>query len=332
MTNGTRWKGIYLLLIPAFFSVTAANAYSRTDDEVISEVREYVEQTVKNLHIPGAAFALVKEGSIVHTSAYGITPAGMDVKTDTPFLIGSISKTLTAYGILKLTGQHQINLEDKVQKYLPSLSIPPGSNGRELKIRHLLTHRSGISTWQGLRYADLGLDHPDAISQTLTELFSDNIELKPGADFAYSAANYLILAGVIESVTGERFSEYMQQNIFQPLGMADAAANREEAVRRGWVNGYQSWFGFNIPSRASYDNAGAPYGYIAASATDMAYFLAELQSLYSAPPASAVSRLMQKPSAPDNSSGYGFGVRFLQNGEVSLAGHGGSNADFRSEM
>lgn len=338
------------LLIVLSLSITSPTLAQTSNQQQIYKIQQYVEEVANNLQIPSVALALVKDGKVVHTSVLGkasqqnvsesnslLIPVALNLyqtsrkkspsNQDRPYLIGSISKTLTAYGVLKLIEKDSISLDDPVHDYLSLQNISKATNRKELTIKHLLTHQSGIDFFTGMKYADLGLTHENAISQTIQKLFSESITLQPGERFIYNPANYLILAGIIESVTGEQYSDYMKNHVFQPLTMKNAAANEKQVIQNGLIQGYQSWFGFSIPATIGYDNSGAPYGYIAASINDMGRFLATLQKQEE-----IKSQMFDTRIKTSENTAYGLGTRIINTNNFTLMGHGGSNANFRSEM
>lgn len=345
---------IFLLLIIIVFSIsTTISAQKTTDKQKINDVEKHIEESVNALDIPGVAFVLMKNGKTVYKSVSGnsyrqelknetsllfplqflwfLNSEEKKVDYNTPFLIGSISKTITAYAILQLAEKGHLSLEDPVQKHLSSIDFPKSKNKKELLISDLLTHQSGINQYIGMKYADLGLNHRNAIMQTIQKLFSEVDTIQPREKFEYSPINYLILAGVIESISGRAYADYLNQKIFQPLDMKSAAANQKESIQNGLIQGYQSWFGFSLPVSIPYDNSGASYGYISASINDMAKFVAELQEPEGSMPETK-GRMLQPQIKTSQSTAYGLGTRFFSTDAFTLIGHSGSNANFRSEM
>ena len=344
-------KAAFLFIVFCFFMTTTNMAQQPGNQKNIPQkIEQYVEEVAENLQIPAVTLALVKDGAIVHTSFFGkapgqnftnnnssLIPITVNISKlksnenilgrDTPFLIGSVSKTLTAYGVLKLVEKDLLSLDDPVRQYLPSLGLSEGTNGNELSVKHLLTHQSGIGNFTGMKYADLGLTGEDAIGEAIQQLLSEKILLQPGERYEYSPANYLLLAGIIEAITGKKYSEYMKKYVFQPLGMENTSTSKKNIIRSGLVQGYQSWFGYPVPTTVGYDNSGAPYGYIAASIKDMATFLAALQK------EEEIKSEMFKPWVKTSKyTAYGLGARIIDTGEYTLTGHGGANGNFRSEM
>ena len=192
---------------------------------------------------------------------------------ETPFTIESISKSLTGLAIMKLINENIIELDDPVQKHLPWFTLEDKQAAAQMTIKQLLTQTSGISTYTGLLLSDKEAEDFGVIKNNVKSLSNVKLASPLGEKHQYSNANFLILGALIEEVTKQTYAEYMEKNVFLPLGMRNAAANHDLAYQKGYLKGYQSWFGIPRKSAVSYDNGGAPYGYITASAKDMIQYL-----------------------------------------------------------
>jgi CubicO group peptidase (beta-lactamase class C family) len=126
--------------------------------------------------------------------------------------IGSVAKQFTAMTIMMLADENKLNYDDPVSKYLPEL----GRSLNGISLRHLLNHTSGIPD-----VGDLGIDHPQLTNDEVIRRLSQQGFLLsgPGAKYRYSNANYILLSVVVERVSGRRFSDFLADKIFKPLGM-----------------------------------------------------------------------------------------------------------------
>ena len=105
-----------------------------------------------------------------------------------------------------------------------------------------------MSTYEGLALSDKQLKSTTAIKENVMKLSKVKLNAPPGEKYQYSNANYLVLGALIEAISKETYSSYMEKQIFQPLKMNGAAANRENSYKKGYLTGYQSWFG--IPRKS----------------------------------------------------------------------------------
>lgn len=244
------------------------------EEKVTAMIDSYVEAYMEEHQVPGVSIAIVKENGDIYTKGWGVTGQSEEqVTPHTPFLLGSMSKSLTALAIMKLMEDNVVNLEDRAVDHVSWFTLKDEQASSRITIEQLLSHTSGISTYTGLQLADRGAADLHAIEQNVRELKNIGLTASPGESYQYSDANYLVLGTIIEEVSNQPFSEYMNDYIFAELEMKDAAAERNAASENGYLAGYQSWFGIPKKSSVPYDNGGAPYGYIAASAQDMARYV-----------------------------------------------------------
>ncbi|MBD1381762.1 serine hydrolase domain-containing protein [Metabacillus arenae] len=322
------------VLLISFFTFLPVYHVSAEQD-IKMTIDNYVETFLEKHRIPGASIAIVHENKIFYSNGWGVTGEGEKVTTKTPFLLGSISKSLTGLAIMKLIEEDTVNLEDPVQKYIPWFTLKDQQAAAQITIKHLLSHTSGISTYSGLLKADQGSKNLNAIKNNVKSLSNVDLTALPGAKYQYSDANYIILGALIEEVTNQTFSDYMKQQIFLPLGMTNTGADKKTAYKKGYHAGYQSWLGIPRKSKVPYDNGGAPYGYIAASAKDMVQYIKLLNQrgnnnlltkknmdLYLSP-------LIQ---IPENEY-YGFGLKITSpDSENEMIWHSGSTPDSHAEL
>ncbi|SDC94051.1 CubicO group peptidase, beta-lactamase class C family [Terribacillus halophilus] len=301
--------------------------------ETSKELTDYLERYLEQEKIPGASISIVSKGETVYTYNWGVT--GEDeqrVTSQTPFTIGSISKSFTGLAIAKLIDEGQLSLDHHISDFLPSLHLHGAEN--HITIRHLLTHTSGISSYDGLKISDIGNAEQIELKKIAQRLSGISLTQEPGSVHQYSAANYLILGAIIEEVTKQKFADYMQQHIFSPLGMTHTAADEDAANRTGYRSGYQSWFGYPVKSKVAYDNSGTPYSTITSSAEDMTQFILLLLGRHNEDvSASILNRYTEKLYERKSDVYYGFGLRHtkLHSGQ-DIIWHSGSTPDAHAEL
>ncbi|OOZ84507.1 serine hydrolase domain-containing protein [Bacillus cereus] len=325
---------IYILCNVLMLCITDPKVYAQQNIKIALD--KYIEKFIKEQNIPGASVAIVHKKDVFFTKTIGITgESEKKVTSKTPFAIGSISKSLTALAIVKLIEDKKLKLEDPVQRYLPWFKLKDSQISSNITIQHLLTHTSGISTYEGLALSDKQSQNSTALKENVMKLSNVKLTAPPGEKYQYSNANYIVLGALIEGVTNETYSSYMEKNIFQPLNMNGAAASKEIAYEKDYLTGYQSWFGIPRKSVVSYDNAGAPYGYITANLEDMIQFLMFLNR-------KEHTQFLKKENIDlylsslykiNSEKSYGFGLRTtnINDGE-KMIWHSGSTPDARAEM
>lgn len=188
---------------------------------------------------PGAlAFVLIEGGQVSDTH---FRSAGQPVDADTLFQVASMSKWVTAWGVMTLVQDGKLDLDAPVSTYLTRWSLPPSEfDNRQVTVRRLLSHTAGLT--DGLGYGGFAPGRPvQSIEASLTRASdaSPNAEgavrvgVEPGSGFEYSGGGYTLLQLIIEEVSGQDFNTYMKQRVLAPLGMkrstfdidADKSAN-----------------------------------------------------------------------------------------------------------
>lgn len=325
---------IYILCNVLMLCITDAKVYAQQNIKIALD--NYIEKFIKEQNIPGASVAIVHKKDVFFTKTIGITgESEKKVTSKTPFAIGSISKSLTDLAIVKLIEDKKLKLEDPVQRYLSWFKLKDSQISSTITIQHLLTHTSGISTYEGLAISDKQSKNSTELKENVMKLSNVKLTAPPGEKYQYSNANYIILGALIEEVTNETYSSYMEKYIFQPLNMNGAAASKEIAYEKNYLTGYQSWFGIPRKSVVSYDNAGAPYGYITANLEDMIQYIMFLNRPEDAQFLKQENMdLFLSPLYKINSEkSYGFGLRTTNiNENETIIWHSGSTPDARAEI
>jgi len=161
---------------------------------------------------------IAENGNIVFQKSYGIAneKSQQAVNDSTIFELASISKQFTAMGIVLLEKAGKLSYDDEVAKYVPELKAYEG-----VTIHHLLNHTSGLPDYMDL--ADRHWDKSHIVTnEDILKLYDEHqpkANFLPNEKWEYSNMGYLVLASIIERVSGQKFSDYLQQKVFQPLGM-----------------------------------------------------------------------------------------------------------------
>lgn len=330
-------KGAFKVIFFCFLCVIFQPAIHISAEQNMEEkLDNYIEDYLEEYQVPGTAVTLVNNGEIFYSKSWGVTgETEQKVTSATPFTIGSISKSLTGLAVMRLVEEGAFSLEDPVQQYLPWFTLKDQEAAASITIKQLLTQTSGFSTYSGLELSERGANDEQTIKESTASLSNVKLSATPGELYQYSNANFLILGSLIEEVTGQSYAEYMEQEVFLPLGMKDAAADKDIAYDKGYAAGYQSWFGIPRKTVTAYDNSGAPYGYITASAEDMVKFISFLHSPESFNLLTDAS--LKQYISPFVQTGanryYGLGIR-ISNPESAekMLWHSGSTPDSHSEV
>jgi CubicO group peptidase (beta-lactamase class C family) len=208
-------------------------------EQFTSYLDGHIPALMKDYDVPGVSIALVKGGKTTWSKAYGYADLekGRKMTTATYFRVESISKSVTAWGVMKLVEKGQIELDKPVAQYLKNWQFPESQFSEEkVTVRQLLTHTAGLPLGDFLdRYS------PQEEIPTLAESLSKNAILIREPDslsFSYSNTGYNLLELLIEEVTAFDFAEYMAKEILIPLGMHKASFNWSEDFNPAVPVGY----------------------------------------------------------------------------------------------
>lgn len=278
---------------------TAAQARAPSDS-----LSEFIAAEMQNSGVPGIALAIVEDGEIV-TGAYGeaLIGSGRAVTPSTPFLIGSISKSITAMAVMQLVESEAVDLDAPISTYLDEFQ--ENASGA-ITTRQLLSHTSGFSTRQGNDIHDDGAHSANALQRQVERIALWSPTHAPDERWQYSNANYLVLGALVEAVSGRAFASYVESEILEPIGMDDtfvADGRSDEAM----AIGHQPWFGTKRALRNNETSrAAAPAGGVVSTASDLALFLAVMMNGQDDVISAESKSVMLRPASAA-SPGYGFG-------------------------
>jgi CubicO group peptidase (beta-lactamase class C family) len=234
-------------------------------------VDRWLEGQLSDAGIPGGSLVIVRDGRIVDERGFGTAdPSGRPVTATTPFVIGSLSKSITALAVMQLVDAGEVALDSPVRRYLPEFRVADPAVSDRITVRDLLTHTSGLSTPVGIAPLTTA---PTSLDARVRDLATAELVSEPGTRYAYSNANYLVLGRLVEVVSGEPFGAYVQAHVFNPLGMAHAATDRATADAAGLTDAHRLWFGL-ADDHAPLDRPDlVPAGWMTASADDLGRLL-----------------------------------------------------------
>ena len=237
----------------------------------------WFDDVVHDAAIPGAAIVVVRDGRIVHEHGVGVADdSGRLVTAQTPFVIGSLTKSLTALAVAQLAERGRIDLDAPVRRYVPDFAVADPTAGATITVRQLLDQTSGLTTAAGIA----PLSSPaTSLADQVRALASARPASAPGVAFQYSNANYVVLGRLIEVVSGLSYEAYMRANVFEPLRMTHTSSVLATARADGLGQAHRLWFGLPDAHEPLFREDLAPAGFVASSADDLANVLiAEMNS------------------------------------------------------
>jgi CubicO group peptidase (beta-lactamase class C family) len=223
------------VLLAAVASAGAAPLSAQRGHDPLAGFDAYVERVLRTFDVPGAAVAIVHNGQILVARGYGVKRLGQPgrVDADTRFGIASNTKLFTATAIALLVEQGKLQWDDPVIRYLPEFAMYDPYVTRELTVRDLLVHRSGL----GLGAGDL-LWWP-ASTYDRAEIARRLRYIKPATSFrsayAYDNVLYLVAGQLIEKLSGMSWEEFVRTRILVPVGMTSSTVRHSDAAKGGNV-------------------------------------------------------------------------------------------------
>lgn len=222
-----------LSLISAPRTTAEQDLDGRVDALVGAEMREQ--------RIPGLALAVLRDGKVVRAQGYGMANVelGVAVKPETIFQTGSVGKQFTAAAVMMLVEEGKVGLDDKLSKYLEGTP----QAWKDVTVRNLLTHTSGIADYTNHEYTKAGglinLRGDYTEEQLYQKLVQLPLNFETGTKWKYSNTGYVLLGFVIHKVTGKFYGDFLQERIFQPLGMSATRIISERDIVPNRASGYE---------------------------------------------------------------------------------------------
>ncbi|MFD8495596.1 serine hydrolase [Amycolatopsis sp. NPDC059657] len=282
--------------------------------------------------VPGAALGIQRDGEPICLSTGLLnTATGVEATPDSVFQIGSISKVWTSTVAMQLVDEGLIELDAPIVDVLPELRLADPDVTKQVTLRHLLTHTSGID---GDVFTDTG--RGDDCLEKFVEVLGDAAQMHPlGATFSYCNSGFVLMGRVIEKLTGKTWDEALRERIFTPLGLKSATTLPEEALMFRAAMGHVKVDGEVRPGPAwGLPRSAGPAGLITASVEDVLAFARLHVDGGKAPDGTQVlsenlvEQMIEKQvDLPDKHSigdSWGLGwIRFDWDGEL-LYGHDGN--------
>lgn len=254
--------------------LTAAQAFAQGPSWSQSELDDYVVRVMKEFEVPGVSVAIVKEGKVIAAKGYGVRKLGESTPVDSKTLFGiaSNTKAFTATALALLAEEGKINWEGRVIDYLPWFQLSDPFVTRELNVRDLLVHRSGL----GLGAGDLLWWPPSTYDRKEIARRLRYLPLVTSFRSAYAYDNvlYTVAGELIETISGQTWEEFVEKRILEPVRMttsrvceSDAEASGNVATTHARVDGK-----VQVVKPFTSDNTN-PAGGICSNADDMAKWM-----------------------------------------------------------
>lgn len=221
---------IIILFVTGFYSLILSSCENKNDMSV--KLNEFMSVYYKNSSYKYSGTILVAKGDeILLSDGYGMANYEVNVpnKPNSVFAIGSISKSFTAVAIMQLQERQLLNVNDPISKY-----VDGNKRSDDITIHHLLTHTSGLIR-DGLMLGALDV----SLNGNIKTINAEQLLFEPGEKYSYSNAGYIILADIIEKVSGISYNDYIRDNIFIPLKMESSRGGSDAVYGDNQAIGYE---------------------------------------------------------------------------------------------
>ena len=194
------------------------------DLERLSQISERLQSFVNRGTIPGAVTLVAQRGKVVHLSAVGYQDheSREVMRPDTIFDVRSVTKPVTAIGIMILMEEGKLTLNDPIEQYLPEFKASRKLDQTPITIHHLLTYTAGMPSNRPAEIEDITVKRDKTLSEVVSILAKQTPEYEPGTQFRYYSGGFAILGRIIEVVSGQSFEQFVKDRVFVPLGMKDS--------------------------------------------------------------------------------------------------------------
>ena len=227
-------RKIFLLSILLLGTASSAHTLFQTSESIETKVDQYLNAHLQNRTFMGSVL-LARGGRILVSQGYGMANLEHDVPNTprTKFRLGSITKQFTSLSIMQLQEKGLLSVDDTFEKYIPDFN-----EAHRFTIHHLLTHTSGVISFTGFPDYRKFMILPLKLDEIIAKFKDRTLEFDPGSQYKYSNSGYILLGYIIEKVTGKTYAEYIQENIFDPLGMEDTGYDSHRTVMKNRAAGY----------------------------------------------------------------------------------------------
>lgn len=309
----------FLIVLSIIFS-TSIN-YSQSNSNIEDKIDSFLNK------LSGDEFSgtilVAKNDSILQKRAYGLAIKELNVenKIDTKFNIASITKSFTAVGILKLYEQGKVNLNTPIINYLDS--YPNKRVLDSVTIHQLLTHTAGTKAIYGKEYQESNKNRYRKLEDYLPLFANDSLAFSPGSKYEYNGGGFVLLGLIIQNVTGENYYDYLQENIFDPIGMHNTKALEIDGVNYNTADGY------SIHIRE--DKSLAKNDYLLSKASGASGYYSTAEDLFKFSRAlrnyellnKETTELMLEPKVKGYNTYLGYGIDIDKRYEEDIIGHNG---------
>lgn len=311
-------------------------AHSKTESMLThhsqKQIDHIVHSAMNNGKIPGVSVLIVKDNKVFLNKGYGYANVDqkMKVTPQTKFEIASNTKAFTGYGILQLAEEGKLNLNDKVSKYIPDFYMTYNDEKKDITIKQLLGHTSGIPS--DITEEDHYSEDYNSLKHIVEYAKGKELNNTPGDSFEYSNMNYDILGLIIQNVSHQSYQSYIKEHILEPLHMRHTSFKTTSKKGKNEATGYELVSGEAIKTTPEFNIGDTPSAFMMTSTKDLENWIKQ-QLKPSSKMNSIIKQSHQKISETENQSDDdGYAAGWFINSSIHIISHPGTLNNFSSEI
>jgi len=289
----------------------------------VSRMDRIIQSHVDSKQFMGSVL-VAQGGKVLLNKGYGSANLEWDIpdSPQTKFRLGSLTKQFTAAAILLLEERGKLRTDDLVTKYLPDAP----ASWAKITLANLLTHTSGIPNFTSFPDYSTTQATPTTPEQLVARFRDKPLNFQPGEQWEYSNSGYVLLGYLLEKITGQRYQDFVRDNLFAPLGMTESGCDSRAAIILHRASGYSP--GADGPVNAGYIDMSVPFSAGALYSTTEDLWRWE-QGLFGGKVLTPAS--LKKMTTPfKNDYAYGLAVRTAHG--YTVIEHGGGIEGFNTQL
>ena len=204
-------------------------AQTTQPESISTDVKSKLDKVLSDEKFRGI-IQVSKGGAVIYQYVQGNDDNGKALTVDASMPIGSVSKQFCAAAVMLLCDQKKLSVDNTLDKYFPEYI-----NGKKLTVKNLLNMSSGLTNYLELvNPADTSTNEAENIKMLKKAIFDKELVFEPGSDYQYSNSNYLLLAEIVEQVSGVPYHDYLRKSFFEPLEMTHTGFTDEISGNPAW--------------------------------------------------------------------------------------------------
>lgn len=305
--------------------------YAEADGELAGQIYKLAQDALRNHPAPGISIGVQQNGEVLFAGGFGYADLENEVPAtaDTVYRIGSVTKQFTAAAAMLLVEEGTLDLSSDLREYLPEYE----THGFEVSVERLLNHTSGIKGYTEMpefwERSRLDLGH-----EAMMELFSSPpFEFEPGDRYQYNNSGYYLLGVLIENLSGMSYAGFLEERLFEPLGLERAHYLSNAPIVPGRAEGYEVGEGNAFVNDEPLSMT-LPYaaGSLGASVLDLLVWQRALVAGSAVSPASYEQMAARGSLVNGDPVQYGYGLRLSEEHGLAKVSHGGGINGFRAQL